>query len=221
MKKQNKIAAALDEITPSASAKQRMLNQILQHEKEKFTMRKPIQILAPLAACLVLAFAAAAMIPQLRAQPPVVPATQANTQANTQVTTQAPSPAANVQELMVELPVMLAGQEIAWENVQQQDGQSFEDAVFALIRMDDAQVKGRLEDGRTITMTMEEYWSGPEAEYEDAMIALRTSDLNYAWTGALCNPDRVNIEVGTIVTMIGHVHEGTGKIFLGHISAID
>jgi len=106
--KRDKISHAFDEIAPNAAQKEHMLEQIMLARKENH-MKKHIRILAPIAACLVLAVAVVAVVPQFTQvdQPPV--------------TYPAPiSPPAQLpdgtQELQVELPTMLAGQAVTWED---------------------------------------------------------------------------------------------------------
>ncbi|MCL2531656.1 MAG: hypothetical protein FWE40_05820 [Oscillospiraceae bacterium] len=105
--KPNDIQQAFDDVTPNAAHKQHMLEQIM-HARKESHMKKHVRILAPIAACLVLAVAVVAVVPQFTQvdQPPVTYPAPVLPPA------QLPE---GTQELQVELPTMLAGQAVTWE----------------------------------------------------------------------------------------------------------
>lgn len=225
--KNKQIIDSWNKIEPDSAADARMLEAILARnqpgktkQKEAYSMKKTYnwKRLAPIAACLALAVAGAVIIPQLRTPVP-------------DVTTSPPSATAKtpdgVQEMRCELPVMLAGQKVAWENAEQQAQDGFAESVYVYLDLSrdtpNASATGKLEDGRTITLGTEELWSGPQAEYEDVMLGLRTGgSLSYAWSGSLDDPKNLKLEVGATI-FVNAVHNpetNTSAIYCGYIQAI-
>ncbi|MCL1952334.1 MAG: hypothetical protein FWF60_06305 [Oscillospiraceae bacterium] len=123
--KSKRIIDSWNKIEPDAATQARMLGAILARnpsgqteKKEVFPMNKAFifKRLAPIAACLALAIAAAVVIPQFAARP-VAPAPPATLQAQDEWDD-------GEQIQSVSLPSMLAGQAIKWENGAEEPEQS-------------------------------------------------------------------------------------------------
>jgi len=151
--KRNEVTEALRRIAPDDAAKDRMLKEILKNsktEKESFTMNRRIKILAPIAACLVLALAGAFLLPGLLA-PPV---DQGTTEPGRQS--------------FAALPLMLGGQAVNWSSEKNESAQEPGDPAddtwainldagdgtsFTITGTDT--IFGSLADGRKVTLAKE------------------------------------------------------------------
>jgi hypothetical protein len=170
--KNKRIIDSWSQAEPSAAAAARMLGAILARnqsgnikieKREVFTMSKTFawKRLAPIAACLALAVAAAVVIPRFTAQPiPTAPADTRPTQTQP----------AEEQIQSVSLPSMLAGQAVKWESASKNEASEnetgpeakwyvtmdSEDGLQMILGGPDTKIVGTLADGRKVTVVTKE-----------------------------------------------------------------
>lgn len=215
--KPNDIQQAFDEISPNAAQKHQMLEQILLARKENH-MKKHIKILAPIAACLVLAVAVAAVVPhftQAQPQPPVACPTTA-----------APANLPNgQQEIQVELPTMLGGQEVTWgSNVDEVQKNLFDVMHYRLgwtaennpeafdQMVGNMRVTGVLADGTVVTLGLALEWQGEADDWLAALAQLENSSYTIA-------PLEVNATVSRVSTQ--SAQDNSAAIFRLYVSEIN
>ena len=178
--KNRRIIDAWNRIEPDSAASARVLEAILaqtkNEKKEVLPLNKAFfwKRLAPVAACLALAVAAAVMIPRLAARPdlPAPPAAQRSAEGQFQ---------------SISLPAMLAGQEVEWESgtadasggwfvktvnageaqlMISEPGPDMSPISFSEMKpgLLDLKLIGILADGRKITIATEVLWSRQEQD---------------------------------------------------------
>jgi len=211
--KNKKIIDAWNKIELDAAADARMLEAIIAHNQSKtrkvYPMNKTFKRLVPIAACLALAIAAAVVIPHFTAQQPIAPTRPTQTQN------------APVKLEQMSLPVMLAGQEVKWQNLAVKDTEPKEDdaswyvTVFGADGLElhfgspDTKPVGTLADGRKVILATEEIRREESGEKNAANVTITLGAYDA-------------IEVGTTIMEFSHSDEtGLTVVYRCYIEAIE
>ena len=198
-----RIVDAWDKIKPDSAADARMLDAILAHDKSKTRKGYPMKNfnwkrLAPIAACLVLAIAAVAAIPQF-----------------------IPGRNAPVKGEQMTLPAMLAGQEVTWEAFPDENpAEPGETPIWTVmvatndgtkLEMTNLEMKilGILADGRKITVAREEVSRTQVKKSTESRITLSVPDVEPA------------LEIGSTIMTISHTDNGLTIEYRCYIEAIE